>query len=74
MNALKKLDAIPAPYSTALAIGIPALFGGYLMVTGEGGSGLGFGIILGAVFAIVVKKAAEVSDRAVLSWLLRSFR
>jgi uncharacterized membrane protein YjjP (DUF1212 family) len=66
MSMMKKLDQIPPPYSTMLALVICTAFGAYFMVSRGGDrSLLGIGIIAGGILAIVCKKAAEVSDRAV---------
>jgi len=74
MNPFRKLDAIPPPYSTLLALIIPTLLGIYFIVR-QGDSGqLGVGIITGAFFALTLKKSAEVSDRAVRSRILGVFR
>ncbi len=75
MNIFRKLDRIPPPYSTVLALAIPSLLGLVVVFLHDGELRLlGIGIITGAFFAIILKKAAEVSDRAVLSSILGMFR
>jgi len=75
MNIFRKLDRIPPPYSTVLSLAICSLLGLVLVFLPDGElRSLGIGIIAGAFFAIILKKAAEVSDRAVLSSILGMFR
>ena len=65
MKILRKLDTIHPPYSTLLSLTICVILGLCLKHFRPEAGGLGQGIIMGAVFAIVIKKAAECSDRAV---------
>ncbi len=65
MNILQKLDRIDPPYSTLLSLIVCILVGlGFRYFRPESGS-LGLGIIVGAIFSIIFKKAAECSDKAV---------
>ena len=65
MSILQKLDRIDPPYSTLLSLIVCILVGlGFRFFRPESGN-LGLGIIVGAIFSILFKKAAECSDKAV---------
>ena len=67
MNVFRKWDSVPPPYSTIMALAFVGLLGVAVMVVRQGELLLlGVGIIVGGFTAIALKKAAEVSDRAVL--------
>ncbi len=73
MKKLMKRDRIPPPYSSALAFGIVALGGLILEICFRSVGFLGLGIILGGGLALMLKSAAEASDREIwqhLRWLI----
>jgi hypothetical protein len=74
MNILKHLDNLHPPYSTLLSLTLCVLLGLYLVLFRPETGSLGHGIILGAISAIVIEKAAECSDKAVLSALIGKFK
>lgn len=74
MNLFRKLDVIPPPYSTVIALIIPTLFSIFLIVRHDDLRLLGMGIIIGAFLAVILKKGVEVSDRGVLSKIIGLFR
>ena len=65
MNVLRKLDRIRSPYSTVVALLVVGLVGGYFVWRGAETRSLGIGMMVGGVLVIVLKAAAEVSDREV---------
>lgn len=65
MNILRKLDRIHPPHSTLLSLAMCVILGLCLKYFRPEAGGFGQGIIIGAVLAIVIKKLAECSDRAV---------
>ena len=68
-------DPAPPPYSTLLGLTAPAFVGISLVLKYDGEvSFLGIGMVIGAFFALVVKKAAELDDKAMLSAVLGLFR
>ncbi len=70
MHILKHLDKLHPPYSTLLSSTLCVLIGLSFTYSKPETGNLGYGIILGAISAIVLKKAAECSDKAVWSALM----
>ena len=70
MNILKHLDRLHPPYSTLLSLIICVLLGLYFSYFRPETGSLGRGMVLGAILAIVLKKALECSDKAVWSALM----
>jgi hypothetical protein len=72
MNFFRKHDRIRSPYSTILALVSVSALGLYFVVWSHETGLLGVGVIVGGFAAIVMKAAAEASDRE--TWQrLRSF-
>jgi len=63
MNIFKKYDRIHSPYSTIIALGGIVLLGLFLTFLLHGMWPVGIGFILGGFSSILLKAAAEVSDR-----------
>lgn len=67
---MKKYDRIPSPYSTYLAIIGVGIFGLLFIVIIPDFEQLGIGIIIGGLLSLILKIAAECSDREVLTNVL----
>jgi hypothetical protein len=73
MNILKKLDRIPPPYSTILALVIVSLLGLLLIFWQPEARLFGMGIVGGGFLCILLKAGAEVSDRETWQRVRRLF-
>ncbi len=72
MDIFRRIDSIPAPYSTLLALVVTTLAGLFLLVFNDDRMGLvGLGMIIGGALALLLKKTAEMSDKEFLSDLSR---
>lgn len=69
MSIFKKLDVIPSPYSTILALLFSTILAVYCILMSV--NSLGVGILIGSYVAIILKKCAEVSDKQVLEWICK---
>jgi|TARA_Y100000310_G_C20679507_1_gene815080 uncharacterized membrane protein YjjP (DUF1212 family) len=72
VDIFRRIDSIPAPYSTLLALVVTTLAGLFLLVFNDDRMGLvGLGMIIGGALALLLKKTAEMSDKEFLSDLSR---
>lgn len=68
MNIFRKIDSIPPPYSTLLAMLVTTLLGLFLLMLNDSRLGMvGVGMIIGGAVALLLKKTAEMSDKDFLS-------
>ncbi len=73
MSIFKKLDRIPPPYSTIVALVVVSLVGLFFILWWDKTRLLGCGIVAGGFLSIFFKATSEASDREMWQTLRKLF-